>query len=205
MRTPCAVFFAIVFALTIGGAAKAQNSIDSCAELQSSQRTQVLLDCIRQHSSQIFSLEREIEKLRSQTIRLQGAASQQSGIPSGAVLAFTDARGCPNGWRSYSQAAGRTIVGMGRGNTDEKGTFLTTRELFDIGGTEKTTLTNQEMPTHSHSIEYLGSNLSVAHPGSGGSVGVTATIGPTLTADAGEGKPHNNMPPFVVLLFCEKD
>lgn len=41
-------------------------------------------------------------------------ASVQSGIPSGAVMAFNLST-CPTGWSSYNDAIWRTIIGVGNG------------------------------------------------------------------------------------------
>jgi hypothetical protein len=113
--------------------------------------------------------------------------------PAGAVMSF-DLATCPDGWSEYANAKDRVIVGSGssyaRGST---------------GGESTHTLTVAEMPSHNHAItpsattwtngagsenfDYVG----------GGKLRVSAT------QNTGEGNPHNNMQPYIALLYCIKD
>jgi hypothetical protein len=116
-------------------------------------------------------------------------------IPSGAVLAFDLPGGCPEGWSSFQDASGRSIIGEG------KGVGLSKRNYRAAGGEEKHTLTISEIPQHDHGGIYGGN---------GGKAGMTNDFayhssGFQKINPEGGGQPHNNMPPFIVLHFCRKD
>ncbi len=122
-------------------------------------------------------------------------------VPSGAVMAF-DLESCPSGWDSYGPATGRFILGAGtETNLDQNGVPLTERNLNDTGGAETHLLTVEEMPAHAHQYQ----KLTVLQPG----CGLRQCNGrledrPKTTQNAGGGKAHNNMPPFISLLYCKK-
>ena len=121
---------------------------------------------------------------------LQEAINDGSLIPSGAVMAF-DLTGCPDGWSEYTSARDRTIIGSGSSYT--RGA---------TGGEATHTLTVAEMPSHRHSF---GAN-------SGPWDGVSRPLGWSLqtpsthyTAYTGGGAAHNNMQPYIALLYCKKN
>lgn len=73
--------------------------------------------------------------------------------------------------------------------------------VADTGGEAQHTLTEAEMPAHSHTYVPPTINIDVEAPGVPDPV--AAGIGlPTSTGVAGSGQPHNNMPPYEVLLPC---
>lgn len=88
---------------------------------------------------------------------------------------------------------GRTVIGSGEGSG------LTTRDIGDVGGEETHQLSEGELASHSHTIQYTITTL-VLEPGE-----VTAlTPIPVLTAftgDTGGDSPHENMPPFYALNY----
>lgn len=68
----------------------------------------------------------------------------------------------------------------------------------DIGGEKEHTLNKEEMPIHSH--EYMGAGPSVTTvvvPDS-----PSAVPSASETAPAGGGQPHNNMPPYFVVVYA---
>ena len=131
-----------------------------------------------------------------------------------AVIAFTSGKGqktCPNGWEPFEPAKDRFIVGAG-GKYAVVGT---------VGGEEEVTLSNTEMPAHNHRISTVGVNFgggdpSVVAPRSGvpghldlgwyinGSSSEIEEPNGAFIYHEGQNQPHNNMPPYIALYFCQK-
>ena len=118
-----------------------------------------------------------------------------------AVVAF-DSEQCPKGWRLYTAASGRTIIGSGRGDG------LTPKSLGKKGGAETHVLTVAELPSHSHEIQASAHYhvITTDHPRT-----ITKLFHKNEefqskgeTFSTGEGKPHNNLPPYLVLNFCKR-
>lgn len=119
----------------------------------------------------------------------------EAAIPSGAIVAYNGA--CPTGWSEFTTGKGRVLVGAGVGNNDSLGAALTNRAIASVGGLEYTT----GIPANSSTA-----NTDSPDP--------TVVLGPTATfnysfssADTtiGGDKADSNMPPYVVVRFCEKD
>lgn len=125
----------------------------------------------------------------------------QNAFPTGSVLAFR-LRDCPAGWVPATDLAGRVIVGGGLGNLDENKRSLTERRLGQTGGEEAHKLTVAELPAHVHSVQ----GFSGVDRGGGGGKGGNGLFGanPTASGNAGGDQPHNTLPPFLVLTYCEK-
>jgi len=118
-------------------------------------------------------------------------------MPSGAVMAF-DLDQCPAGWSEFKLAKGRTIIGT-KGN--ENG--LTNRNRGETGGEEMHTLTVNEMPSHNHNFStYYNSGRYSGRVTSEYTRNGYSTV---TTNSTGGNQPHNNMPPFVILLYCKKN
>ena len=113
-----------------------------------------------------------------------------AAIPPGAVMAFNLAS-CPSGWSAYTAGVNRMIVGSG-----------SSYSLGATGGAATHVLTVNEMPAHTHGLAY-------AWVVPGGSSSAAGSAGPTkdhdITSSVGGGQPHNNMPPYVALLYCQKN
>ena len=100
-------------------------------------------------------------------------------------------------WTRYAE--GRVLIGVGTAkdiNAQSK-TFT----LGQIGGEYSHTLTEAEMPAHSHNVLLAdgvtsGENQSIS--AGGGSVGQYGTDTSSVK-DAGGSKPHNNIQPFVAV------
>ena len=98
------------------------------------------------------------------------------------------------------------IVGVG------KGVGLTNRPYRELGGEEKVTLADAEMPRHSHDIT---KGLTVVDiPGEYGYFipdarrGVINNWGVkqgTTTQTSDGDTAHENMPPYIALFFCKKE
>ena len=125
-------------------------------------------------------------------------------LPPEAVVAF-DRTGCPSGWSSFGPAGGRTIVGAGQHtNVDENGNELPIYQPGAAGGEEYHTLRPEEMPIHTHRVvEMIGDNdidgVDSVTTRSGEHHNELRDSGP-----AGRGEAHNNMQPYVALVYCKK-
>ena len=95
-------------------------------------------------------------------------------------------------------AAGRVLIGAG---TADSGTVY---KAGDTGGEEKHQLTVDEMPSHKHysawsekGIEPWGSDNSYTHTGEGQPADSNHPW--AFTSPVGGDKPHNNIPPYMVI------
>lgn len=125
--------------------------------------------------------------------------------PPNSVMAFASA--CPKGWVPFENAIGRTIIGAGGGAGLER------RNLLDVGGAERVTLTIDEMPRHSHSLQMdemlWGGKGSAPYAdnriANGTDLDKEATFAPSgQVLEAGGGQSHDNMPPWIALNYCRK-
>jgi len=127
-------------------------------------------------------------------------------LPEGAVIAFlrNPGQACPDGWSYYTPAQGRFLIGAGEHtNRDERNEELDQYTSGTVGGEKNHVLTEDEMPSHYHPPGVLltsGDNLGKAPPTGG--IGSNAR---RETNRVGGGKPHNNMPPYVAVHFCQQD
>lgn len=133
---------------------------------------------------------------------LKAETASKISVPSGAVMAFNLSE-CPQGWKELKEASGRVLVGAGNGNRDQKDKPLTDRKLGATGGEETHVLTVQEMPAHHHTVIFTDHHNTPANtdtsPNEWGN-----TNSSTNTQDTGGGAEHNNMPPYLVLLYCQR-
>lgn len=117
-------------------------------------------------------------------------------VPDGAVIAFP--RPCQeiDGWKDYEAGAGKFLLGVGQGIA-----------LRDQGGETAHRLTIEEMPKHNHGPGgYLvkADGHDTVHEKTDATRGeINIRHGVKLQA-AGSGQPHNNMPPYIALHFCQK-
>lgn len=88
---------------------------------------------------------------------------------------------------------------------DLRGVFLrgssSSLSIGDVGGEAEHTLTEAEMPTHSHTYVPPTINVDIEAPGVPDPVAAGLGL-PTQTGNAGGGIAHNNLPPFEVLRPC---
>ena len=129
--------------------------------------------------------------------------------PRGAVIAFDrddlDKENCPRGWEPFKES-GRVIVGVGD----------PPYEFRNRGGVAEHKLTLDEMPAHEHPVSPYDWGLQV----NGGEPPWTRRVdvddgppykhegksitGRLVATSMGEGKAHNNMPPYIALYLCKK-
>ena len=125
---------------------------------------------------------------------VDGMEASEIDIPSGAVMAF-NLPSCPERWSELTTAQGRFIVGVGTLVNE-------TYTLGDTGGEAFHQLTIEEMPSHSHDAramhyEVYGGGRNGASHG--------ANPGQWNTGETGGNQPHENRPPYLALLYCQKD
>lgn len=123
-------------------------------------------------------------------------------VPAGAIVAFS-LSACPSGWEEAVDLHGRTIVGAGEGRG------LSRRRLGDTGGKELVLLSLAQIPEHKHPTVEAGDpgnsswGVGTAMNGRDGTRwrrgATTSYSGPS-----GGGEAHENMPPFVVFLYCRR-
>ena len=141
-----------------------------------------------------------------------------NGIPSGIIIVWSGTLAdVPDGWALCNGQNGTPdlrgkfilsyndrVVKDGSGNT-----ILSVRNIDDSGGEEKHNISIDEMPKHNHNIgrDLWDNNL----PKKGGyDLGGNVGIGDvnsgimTRTTYVGQGKKHNNMPPFYTLAYIIK-
>lgn len=103
---------------------------------------------------------------------------------------------------------GRTSIGVGNGSG------LTNRTLGQTGGAETHTLTINEMPSHSHTSNAVGSSVGLITANGANTANsvdespsepnlYAAPVALTINNNGG-GQAHNNMQPFIVLRYLIK-
>ncbi len=122
------------------------------------------------------------------------------------VVVLTDAT-CgtlgPN-WRRYEEMDGRFPLGAGQ--TKEPLEGKTTFKIGEKGGTYVHQLTIPEMPKHTHAYTdmYLDRRGDGSSRGDDDDTERHYTSKNQTTSESGQDKPHNNMPPYIVMNYCHK-
>lgn len=129
-----------------------------------------------------------------------GGSSGGSGVPSGFIGMWSGAE-VPNGW---------ALCNGENGTPDLRGRFVLGESddhaIGETGGSEEVTLTVEQMPSHSHTLDIgkggtSGGNYNYP-PALGSNVALTAVNG--AIGSTGSSKPHPNMPPYYVLAYIMK-
>jgi len=128
---------------------------------------------------------------------LNTTVSGLSATPTGAVMAFNLAS-CPTGWTALASAAWRVIVGKSASDTS-----------FDVLGetwwAKTHTLTIAEIPSHNHSTELGNASSSET---AGWILWYSSTnVMPYSRASTSVWGwwAHNNLQPYITLLYCQKN
>jgi len=137
-------------------------------------------------------------------------------LPTGSIIAFKGTA-APKGW---------AICDGGNGTPNLKGRFIYgydgTKGLGSVGGAATVTLTAAQMPSHTHAMQAAGNHTHTHTRAGGGACSHNkcyrrSGIGgyPTVRTgyagnhahglnNTGGNQPHNNMPPYCVLLYIMK-
>ena len=127
-------------------------------------------------------------------------------VPEGAVVAFLDPCSEVDGWEDYDRGAGRFLLGA---NTEFK--------VGIPGGEKEHVLSLSELPNHQHWLQRPDNkgewewghtinsdgnstpriDVDDGHPYRGYAEKL-------ITTPVGQGEPHNNMPPYIPVYFCQK-
>lgn len=125
-------------------------------------------------------------------------------ISDGGISAF-NSETCPVGWRAFTEADGRSLIGTGYFDTIHAG--ITLYKTGDKGGEAMHKLTVEELPSHTHNrpiVQHICSachyNLGLAKIASGTSYWSQNV----QSAATGGDQPHNNMSPYQAVKFCIK-
>ena len=129
---------------------------------------------------------------------------EKNAIGGSGTIAFFDRPNCPDGWEEFKEGSGRFLIASGDGYN-----------YLSKGGQKEVALSIAQMATHSHKATgrtSKGFTEAASTWRGGGSPGpkptyvgnaseskVDITMEPT-----GEGKPHDNMPPYLTLTLCRK-
>ena len=121
----------------------------------------------------------------------------------GEILFFPDA--CPTGWTLVSEAVGRFILSAGTYSGN-----MVTYAINSTGGQNSVVLTTSHLPSHNHKN---GAFNALYTPGTGSTTMTNYAQGPGHVPDeitimplssVGDSVPHNNLPPYYVLVPCRK-
>ena len=111
-------------------------------------------------------------------------------------------------WKNYQRISGRFPIGAGE-NSDVRGDQRTF-EIGQDGGEYSHQLTLDEMTKHRHKLEKFDWGHSVQGNNHPARINVDDGRpwedwkGSLVTTESGENQPHNNIPPYVVMNFCQK-
>lgn len=130
----------------------------------------------------------------------RGFRGDPAAFPEGIIVASV--RPCPDigrEWRSYDNAGGRFLIGVGASTDTRKETKAFKFE--ETNGAYQHLLTVKEMPKHDHDGIFGGD---------GGKAGMNNeyayhSSGYRKIRSEGGGEPHNNMPPYVAVYFCKRE
>lgn len=189
----------------------------NCEDLAVESSAAQYVRCIAELQSEIQELNRQMEfqisRMESQlidaltftSIIMDEISTINEVVPSGAVVAFYLANGCPNGWEALPELAGRVIVGVGQNFAGSGGEALTQRRFLETGGEERVAITVEELPPHSHAVPRADNDVNNNYVVGLGDISWDRQNNVGIpTAQTGDGRAHNNMQPYIALHYCRK-
>lgn len=157
---------------------------------------------------------REVEHALLDYIQASLQKSKQL-IPMNVNLAFITANTDGTGL-GINEMAGYALCNGQNGTPDLGGTGLIhfgvgyndgiTYGLSSRGGLSKVTLNMDQIPPHTHGLEQIKRNTgnNLGHPISFFDAGAGGLQHNKTTDSAGDGQPHENMPPYYAVAFFQK-
>lgn len=143
-----------------------------------------------------FFLDTDINVLliyeRSQWRTASGSPGDVKEVKASSI---DDALTANPGWSEDTDSVGRFVLGVSDGSGFEYG---------DTGGDAEVTLTEAQMPSHTHSVPSGGNGLQ-ADGNAANPAGIVAGRTATVTGSTGGGDAHTNMPPFIAYWRIVKD
>ncbi len=197
-------------------------------DLRAGNATDIAEDNFRCLAQRLETLEKNYENLSEQlaiTVTPDALTSAVAAmIPAGVVVAFDGSNDnrCPKDWMLFVPAGGRVIVGAGpHSNLDQNRESLSNYfgrpdlgdegrrgangfRLETAGGEEKHKLRPIETPRHAHYLNMKIKKFYISGGGRKQNLFVPDETRQAVTENAGAGKAHNNMPPYIALYFCKK-
>ena len=196
-----------------------KNSIEKMSNTDDDKITEVINKIYKADVQSIRNLAEISEKLQKGTLSIPGNLSVEgimsvegtmsvegkfNYLPTGSIIAFKGTT-APKGW----------VVCDGRNGTPNlKGRFIygydATKGIGSVGGAATVRLTAAQMPAHSHPYvdsyfaEYQGVNKGYYGSNSGADRDNAPYSVNKNTSVYGGGQPHENMPPYCVLLYIMK-
>ena len=127
---------------------------------------------------------------------------QITELRAAAMIAAFAATECPDGWTEFEEGAGRFIVGND-GREVWQPRVAGNSLIFTTDGDEEVTLTVAQMPNHLHHTRRAANQPNNNFLRPGGDTSQDPPVGGGVqTSAVGGGQPHNNMPPYIALLWC---
>ncbi|WP_299729567.1 hypothetical protein [uncultured Tateyamaria sp.] len=222
----------ILGALALLASPAAAQAVLHCDDLKADQPQEAFraFACLERAQDELADAQRRIDALESRLDALDGLSlrietlaagmngSQDAAVPAvgnhpdtRAIVAYVSAKGektCPSGWVPFEAAKDRFILGAGAAYP----------VVGTTGGEAEVTLSEAQMPSHSHDLARVSVandlgwrdagtstnvpyfNVSASQSARGVKVG-RASAG---VFEAGGGQAHTNMPPYIALYFCQK-